>query len=202
MPISLTVLLCKWGLLSDRPVVSADNLGMRYYATDNGLLYRSDGTSWGQFFSLADVASRLTLIGPNSGSNPFTTLVIPDSAKLMYVRIWGAGGGGSACGTGNQVDGSGGGGGSYHDFLVEIEATSIYRARAGVSGVGGLNLGDDGGDGAATVLQKDNEAIVEAKGGKGGTIPDPSDPGYSLGGAGGSSIPVGIFVGGEKGSNF
>ncbi len=40
--------LIGYGLLSARPTAASDNEGQAFYATDTGLLYRSNGSSWDQ----------------------------------------------------------------------------------------------------------------------------------------------------------
>ena len=189
----LNMSLMQVGTLADRPAADTGNIGIRYYAIDSGILYRSNGMSWDQFFAQASTVSRYIVEGPISGGNAYITLAIPDDTKLMLVRGWGAGGGGSISGDVASVLGSGGGGGAYSEIWLEIDNAATYQVRAGLAGAA------DGGDGTPTQIRKNNEIVFEAAGGKGGTIPNPANGGHSLGGAGGSKVSIGIFTGGEEG---
>lgn len=131
-----------------------------------------------------------------SGTNQ--SLVIPQGAKRLTIRGWGAGGGG-ARGDGNTICGGGGGGGAGCKKSVIIRSSDwglSLTYSVGAAGAGATSPSTDGGDGGDTTVISSGLSFANlnlvAGGGKKGT-------GAGGQGAGGTASGGDLNVSGQPG---
>lgn len=79
MSVSTVATIHGYGLLAARPAVGAVPIGTLYFATDTGLTYRSNGTTWDTQTPAAGAPTAHKATHEVGGSDPFTG-VVPGSA--------------------------------------------------------------------------------------------------------------------------
>lgn len=169
----------------------------------NGTLGSLSGT--GNRLVFADVNGQLKTINATTGTNRsiFTntgsdqTFTVPSGVTVLFVKLWGAGGGGTA----NVGGGCGGSGGFVSGYLAVTpgESLTVIVGSGGTYGggttYGGGGSGASGGSGGGrSALRRGSTELVTAGGGGGGARGS-----WTYCGGNGGGVIAGNGVGGNAG---
>lgn len=179
---------------------STGNLGMLFDNTNNRQMFTAYGFQFKNEGGIITPTNKTKVSFYNEAANTWT---VPAGVTRIFVKMWGAGGGGGSYG-GWRQGGLGGGGGFTHG-LFNVVPGEVIQIRPGGKGwerPGSATAYPDGG-GAATSGGSDNQYSSNGGGSSSIRIPSISATVYAMyaggGGGGGAGISYTVSSGGAGG---
>lgn len=141
------------------------------YALDCGetVTLTGDGVSAWSIVSTTKIATILY----NSKVAGTATFTVPAGVYRVRIRVWGGGGGGGGAGVGVGA-GGGGGAGGYAEGIFSVIPGQTYTVTVGAGGAGGSSASGTSGGSGGTTSVVGGSISIQATGGGGGQLVNPS----------------------------